>query len=94
VSPRLTLLVLLTAPWRWRRRPPRPKPSRCPPADAAAASGRAKLAEFNALITAFNSSIQEESKDRKYRFRTKRLMKGHQRAGETLDTRRCRAATL
>ena len=41
-------------------------------------SERARLAEFSALITAFNSSIQEESKDRKYRFRVKRLMKGHQ----------------
>ena len=61
------------------------RPADAEDGDAAAASGRAKLAEFSALITAFNSSIQEESKDRKYRFRTKRLMKGHQRAGETLD---------
>ena len=56
------------------------------PADAADdVTAGAKLAEFSALISAFNSSIQEESKDRKYRFAVKRLMKGHQRAGETLD---------
>ena len=41
--------------------------------------------EISALLTAFNQSIQEESKDRKYRFVVKRLMKANQRQGDTLD---------
>ena len=57
-------------------------------------AGKELLQSIQVLLSDFNQSIQEESKDRKYRFRIKRLMKGHQRAGETLDTRRCRAATL
>ena len=49
------------------------------------ASAADLLAQISALVTDFNQSIQEESKDRKYRFVIKRLMKEHQRHGETLD---------
>ena len=45
----------------------------------------ALFAQISTLVTDFNQSIQEESKDRKYRFVVKRLMKEHQRHGETLD---------
>ena len=38
------------------------------------------------LLRDFNQSIQDESKDRKYRFVTKKLMRAHQRSGDTLDT--------
>ena len=41
--------------------------------------------EIQALVTNFNQAIQDEAKDRKYRFVVKRLMKDHQRAGEALD---------
>ena len=41
--------------------------------------------EVQALVTNFNQAIQDEAKDRKYRFVVKRLMKTHQRAGEALD---------
>ena len=37
------------------------------------------------LLSDFNQSIQEESKDRKYRFVVKKLMKAHQQHGESLD---------
>ena len=54
-------------------------------ADDSHAAFRLVVDEISSLITAFNQSLQEESKDRKYRFVTKRLMKAHQRAGDTLD---------
>jgi len=41
--------------------------------------------EVQSLVNNFNHSIQEEAKDRKYRFVVKRLMKAHQRAGDTVD---------
>lgn len=47
-------------------------------------AAKAFATEVNALIVNFNQSIQEEAKDRKYRFVVKRLMKAHQRNG-TLD---------
>lgn len=43
------------------------------------------MQEISALLSNFNQTIQEEAKDRKYRFIVKRLMKEHQRAGDTLD---------
>ena len=43
------------------------------------------MQEISALLSNFNQSIQDEAKDRKYRFVVKRLMKEHQRAGDTLD---------
>ena len=48
-------------------------------------AGKELVESVQALLTSFNQSIQEESKDRKYRFVVKRLMKAHQRHGETLD---------
>mmetsp|Transcript_805 Transcript_805/g.2090 ORF Transcript_805/g.2090 Transcript_805/m.2090 type:complete len:195 (+) Transcript_805:850-1434(+) len=50
------------------------------------AEGKELAEQISDLLRNFNQSIQEESKDRKYRFVVKRLMKAHQRAGETLDT--------
>ena len=49
------------------------------------AAAAALFAQISTLLTDFNQSVQEESKDRKYRFVVKRLMKAHQRHGETLD---------
>ena len=43
------------------------------------------MQEISALLSNFNQSIQDEAKDRKYRFVVKRLMKEHQRTGDTLD---------
>jgi hypothetical protein len=48
--------------------------------------GKNLLEAIGQLLRDFNQSIQEESKDRKYRFVVKKLMKAHQRAGDTLDT--------
>ena len=45
----------------------------------------AVLEEVSALLAAFNQTLQEESKDRKYRFHVKRLLKGHLRAGDAVD---------
>ena len=48
--------------------------------------GKALLETIGQLLRDFNQSIQDESKDRKYRFVVKKLMRAHQRAGDTLDT--------
>ena len=61
------------------------QPRAVPGAGAATAMPPVLLDEISSLITSFNQSIQEESKDRKYRFVVKRLMKTNQRAGNTLD---------
>ena len=45
----------------------------------------AVLEEVSALLAAFNQTIQDESKDRKYRFHVKRLLKAHLRAGDAID---------
>ena len=49
------------------------------------AEGRDLVQQIGDLLRNFNQSILEESKDRKYRFVVKKLMKAHLRAGETLD---------
>ena len=41
--------------------------------------------EVHRLLANFNVALQEESKDRKYRFVVKRLMKAHQRQGDDVD---------
>ena len=38
--------------------------------------------EIHRLLADFNVALQDECKDRKYRFVTKRLMKAHQRQGD------------
>ena len=45
----------------------------------------AVLEEVSALLAAFNQTIQDEAKDRKYRFHVKRLLKAHLRAGDAID---------
>jgi len=45
----------------------------------------AVLEEVSALLSAFNQTIQEEAKDRKYRFHVKRLLKAHLRSGDDVD---------
>lgn len=40
---------------------------------------------MSALLAAFNQTIQDEAKDRKYRFHVKRLLKSHLRAGDAVD---------
>ena len=50
------------------------------------ASGKDMLETVTQLLRDFNQSIQDESKDRKYRFVVKKLMRAHQRSGDTLDT--------
>ena len=45
----------------------------------------AVLEEVGSLIVAFNQSIQDESKDRKYRFHTLRLLKEHARTADDVD---------
>jgi hypothetical protein len=46
----------------------------------------AVLEEVSALLASFNQTIQEESKDRKYRFHVKRLLKSHARTGHHYHT--------
>ena len=41
--------------------------------------------EIHRLLADFNVALQDECKDRKYRFVTKRLMKAHQRQGDEVD---------
>ena len=41
--------------------------------------------EIHRLLADFNVSLQDESKDRKYRFVVKRLMKANQRQGDEVD---------
>ena len=41
--------------------------------------------EIHRLLADFNVALQEESKDRKYRFVVKRLMKANQRQGDEVD---------
>lgn len=41
--------------------------------------------EIHRLLADFNVALQEESKDRKYRFVVKRLMKANQRQAEEVD---------
>ena len=53
--------------------------------DDQAAAAMALLDWIMPLLSDFNQSIQEESKDRKYRFVVKKLMKAHQQHGESLD---------
>ena len=43
------------------------------------------LEEVSNLLRDFNQSIQEEAKDRKYRFHVKRLIKGHSRGLDSVD---------
>ena len=43
------------------------------------------LEELSALIGNFNSTVQDEAKDRKYRFHVKRLLKAHLRTGDEID---------
>jgi hypothetical protein len=45
----------------------------------------AVLEEVSALLASFNQTIQDEAKDRKYRFHIKRLLKSHLRAGDATD---------
>ena len=45
----------------------------------------AVLEEVSALLAAFNQTLQEEAKDRKYRFHVKRLLKTHLQTGEDID---------
>ena len=45
----------------------------------------AVLEEVSNLLRDFNQSIQEEAKDRKYRFHVKRLIKGHSRGLDSVD---------
>ena len=45
----------------------------------------AVLEEVSALLASFNQTIQDEAKDRKYRFHVKRLLKAHLRAGDAID---------
>ena len=63
----------------------RTDPSNADEPGTRSAAAAALFAEISALVTDFNQSVQEESKDRKYRFVVKRLMKEHQRHGEMLD---------
>ena len=46
---------------------------------------QAVLEEVSKLLASFNQTIQEEAKDRKYRFHVKRLLKAHLRAGDDVD---------
>ena len=59
------------------------------PADQQGTDGQADraavLEEVSALLRDFNQTIQEEAKDRKYRFVVKRLMKANQQQGEEID---------
>jgi hypothetical protein len=41
--------------------------------------------EIHRLLANFNVALQDESKDRKYRFVTKRLMKANQQPGDEID---------
>ena len=41
--------------------------------------------EIHRLLADFNVALQDESKDRKYRFVVKRLMKANQRQGDEVD---------
>jgi|EP00966_Prymnesium_polylepis_P161174 hypothetical protein len=50
-----------------------------------ASNHAAVLEEVSALLAAFNQTIQDEAKDRKYRFHVKRLLKAHLRAGDDVD---------
>ena len=50
-----------------------------------AADAAAVLEEVSALLRDFNQTLQEEAKDRKYRFHVKRLLKAHLRAGDDVD---------
>ena len=43
------------------------------------------FAEIHRLLADFNVALQEEGKDRKYRFVVKRLMKANQRQGDEVD---------
>ena len=45
----------------------------------------AVLEEVSALLSNFNQTIQEEAKDRKYRFHVKRLLKAHLQTGDDVD---------
>ena len=45
----------------------------------------AVLEEVSALLASFNQTLQEEAKDRKYRFHVKRLLKAHLRTGDDVD---------
>ena len=45
----------------------------------------AVLEEVSALLAAFNQTIQDEAKDRKYRFHVKRLLKAHLRTDDSTD---------
>ena len=45
----------------------------------------AVLEEVSNLLRDFNQSIQEEAKDRMYRFHVKRLIKGHSRGLDSVD---------
>ena len=45
----------------------------------------AVLEEVSALLSSLNQTIQDEAKDRKYRFHVKRLLKAHLRAGDSVD---------
>ena len=45
----------------------------------------AVLEEVSALLSSLNQTIQDEAKDRKYRFHIKCLLKAHLRAGDSID---------
>jgi hypothetical protein len=48
-------------------------------------SAAAFFEEIHRLLANFNVALQDESKDRKYRFVVKRLMKANQQQGDEVD---------
>ena len=58
----------------------RTDPSNADEPGTRSAAAAALFTQISTLVTDFNQSVQEESKDRKYRFFVKRLMKEHHAA--------------